>query len=213
MAAVVVETSSKGKGKVRPRKTQSGSSVPFVHRVADVSHKDAVHGARSGDPKPRYPETITSGNENQIPKFRATNIVELNQALTRIRQGLPVVLQESPLVGELKAGTSRPGLLGKWTFDYLASILERPDWPVMISAEGKNRFAFVNSVLNVHGGHYHIREPETALMANSFADFVKAARTWVNRPLFLQAQLMRQPLQSAAAERAGPPSCPSGIGQ
>eukprot|EP00976_Prorocentrum_cordatum_P032086 652437-Prorocentrum_minimum.AAC.4 len=65
MAAVVVETSSKGKGKVRPRKAQSGSKVPFVLRVADVSHKDAANGERSGDPKARYPETITNGNENQ----------------------------------------------------------------------------------------------------------------------------------------------------
>ena len=61
-------------------------------------------------------------------------------------------------------------------------LQERPDWPVMISAEGKNRFLFVNSALNVHGSHYHIREPETALMANSFADFTKVG--WLPRDTF-----------------------------
>jgi hypothetical protein len=152
-----------------------------------------------------------------------------------VRQGLPVVLQDCPLLGELKAGTSRPGLFGKWTFEYLASALvtalsppslftttvpfssrhsppslpsapqprlhestsspvgplpqayksppsppargqERKDWPAMISAADKNRFLFANLALNVHGGQYHVREPETALMATTFADFVKVRR-------------------------------------
>eukprot|EP00959_Pyramimonas_sp_CCMP1952_P251842 5261941-Pyramimonas_sp.AAC.1 len=52
-----------------------------------------------------------------------TCISAYSRTIRHAWQGLPVVLQESPLLGELEAGTSRPGLLRKWTFDYLASAL------------------------------------------------------------------------------------------
>eukprot|EP00854_Cymbomonas_tetramitiformis_P027265 gene27265-33576_t len=151
----------KGKGKVRPRKSQL-AQANFVPRIDAISHHDVQHGGRFGDPTPRYPEHLTNGNDNQIPKFRTTDPVQYNKALDRIRKGLPVVLKECPLLGDRSKGTSRPGLFPACSFDSLAE-------------------AFAGST-----AEWHAKEPETEELSTTFADFVQCCRSWTSRKIHLQ---------------------------
>ena len=71
-----------------------------------------------------------------------------------------MVLRDCPVLGELQAGTSKPGLFARWTFSYLAEALgesRRAEWGAMVSAADKNRFIPYNEGLNVHGSYYHVR--------------------------------------------------------
>jgi len=180
-----------------------GETVPPVlPRLAALAHKDSEAGGQAGDPDPRYPPALTDSNTLQIPKFNVRNAKELNEALTLIRKGLPVVLRQCPLLGELTAGTSRPGLLASWTFERLASESgdqkgPRSQWDALVSAADKNRFISYSEGKNVFGSYYHVREPETERMPTSLREFVQCARTWTTRRIFLKALLMQQSVKDA----------------
>lgn len=76
-------------------------------------------------------------------------------------QGLPTVLRNCPLLGDRSAGTSKPGLFAKWTFDYLEQALgdapTHEQWSAMVSETNRNRFIAYHEGLNVFGSYYHVR--------------------------------------------------------
>ena len=72
-----------------------------------VASRDALHGARDGDPRPRYPEWVFQA---WVPIRSMAAPAESEQALSMMRAGRPVLLQETPLVRKL---------VGTWTLEHL----------------------------------------------------------------------------------------------
>lgn len=191
---LVQDTATRGKGRVRPRKAQMKKYENLtVQRIDIVSHADRELGEKEGDPAPRYPEALTDGTAAQVPRVRwngsPSDAAKLHEAL---RTAQPVVIRGAPFLGDFSSkykGDHRPGVLGKWTFDYLANAMGThvKDWPCLVSSREKDRFMPYDETKNIFASMYHVREPETERFPCSCAEFVKCTREWTERTIHLDA--------------------------
>jgi len=75
--------------------------------------RDALHGEREGDPRPRYAEQVADGWVDYISLDAPQSVYT---ALNKLWAHQAVLLRSTPLVA---------GLVGRWSFEQLASCCER----------------------------------------------------------------------------------------
>jgi hypothetical protein len=155
---------------------------------------DRQSGELPGDPPPRYPYYVTDDNALKVPRCSWDDVKERNRAMQLMREGRPVVLKGTGLVGRMGSrypADDRPGLLGTWSFDRLTQVGGRDarKWRCMTSPSGSGTFMPPNQDSNLFGSHYHVRRPETELMRCSLKEFVQCARAWTERAIYLQDEV------------------------
>jgi hypothetical protein len=81
--------------------------------VAPLPRRDAEHGEREGDPRPRFPEAAARGWVEYVELDSAQRVY---RAINQMRAHQPVLLRGTPLVA---------GLVGRWSFRHLVSQRRR----------------------------------------------------------------------------------------
>ncbi|KAL4452346.1 hypothetical protein ABPG75_008008 [Micractinium tetrahymenae] len=205
------EQTAHGKGRVRPRKNQPPSAQAGILRLTAVSHADAQHGEREGDPRPRYAEAQASG---WLDYIRLDTPQSTYTALNKLWAHQPVLLQGAPLVA---------GLVGRWSFQQLArDVGSDCQLRVLCSDARRNRFIEYEDVKNIYGGMYHVREPETQRLEMSLPDFAQCSQQWRAQRLYLRGSACACSLapyllgegdtDAAAASSSGKGSTPAAAG-
>lgn len=181
-------------------------------KAGDASHSSQLHDLPT-DPPAAYPHYVTRDDENAVPIFDWRDVTQRNAANDKMRKGVPVVLRNTKIaVPSTSPGTpgihiSGDGLCQKWgdsgddpdddskdRFQNFAnsSFRDARKWRVLLSSTSpnkRNRFLPIVPGNNAYGGHYRVRQPETAVTRFSTTEFAKCAREWQNRGCYLEDEV------------------------
>jgi hypothetical protein len=211
------ELTTRGKGRLKPRRARPAAPPAPPPRLAAVAHADAERGEEAGDPPPRHPPWLCDGWVEYAALDGAP--AEGYAALSALWEHRPVLLRGAPLAARLA------GALG---FDALAAAgaaaaaaaagtpgtgeAQRLD---VLSAEAaRDRFFEPDAAKNLPGAPYAVRSPETRRLRLTLPEFVASARAWRAQRLLLKMPVLRHtpggddaepppPIDSAAGAALG----------
>jgi hypothetical protein len=182
----VVNSSTRGKGKVVPVPGVSGSpsTLPKATRIASLSNIDIQHGERQDDPHPRVDRQLVY---SWVPYYT------LGDSPQSVYGAMSTMWSSKPLLMKVKKGEKGIFVVGELDFDRLSELSSKSNRQgivVMCSDAKSHRFMEFDLKKNDARGPYYVREFETQMLSmNSVKDFVQCSRSWTKQKLFLKAPL------------------------
>lgn len=141
-----------------------------------MKNRDTEHGEEQGDPKPRFHPSLDGGWLEYLKLDSPQSVYSAHKA---VWAGRPVVLQKAPLIS----------LTTSCGFEQLRTLKTMENIQVMCSEPKRNRFIKADPIKNIYGSMYHVREPETRLLAMTISELIDCASTWTQRRVYASIPL------------------------